>query len=287
MTGSHGTVLVGVDDTPHSWLAAEWAATEAELRGGALRIVHALGPGPEVGYDETGAGLTREVFEAATGQVDAGRARIAAAHPGLRVDAVLAHDRPAEAILDSAGDADLIVVGTRGRGGFAGLLLGSVSLKVAAHADRPVAVVRERPEAAKDAGVVVGVRDDRDEEAVRFAVVEAARRRTPLRVVHAWTPVVWAGELAPPPELREEEQHRHRVLLSRAARPAAEYPHVRIETDLVADAPAAALVEASQRAGLVVLPRHPAEGRLGLRLGSVTHAVLHHARCPVAVVPTR
>nr|WP_308048209.1 universal stress protein [Streptomyces sp. TRM72054] len=59
-----------------------------------------------------------------------------------------------------------------------------------------------------------------------------------------------------------------------------------MDTELTVDSPAAALVEASARAGLVVLPRHPVEGRLGLHLGTVVHAVLHHARCPVAVVPT-
>ncbi|WP_408648168.1 universal stress protein [Streptomyces gossypiisoli] len=73
-----------------------------------------------------------------------------------------------------------------------------------------------------------------------------------------------------------------------SARPVVEYPYpkVHVDTELTVDSPAAALVEASARAGLVVLPRHPVEGRLGLHLGTVVHAVLHHARCPVAVVPT-
>jgi nucleotide-binding universal stress UspA family protein len=287
VTGGEDPVLAGVDDTSHAWRAADWAAGEAGLRGSALRIVHAVGPGPEVGYDETGAGLSRPVFEAATGMLDRGRTRLAAGRPGLRIDAVLAHGRPAEAILDEAGDAGLIVVGTRGRGGFTGLLLGSVSLKVAAHADRPVVVTRGDPDQVADGAVVVGVRDDRDAAAVRFALAEAGLRHTGVRVVHAWSPVAEAGLVVPEVDSVDAEQRAHRRLLDRLARPDGDAPQVPVETELALGSPAEALVEASRRASLVVLPRHPVEGRLGLPLGSVTHAVLHHAQCPVAIVPVR
>ncbi|WP_307791214.1 universal stress protein [Streptomyces actuosus] len=285
-TSSKGVILAGIDDTPNSWLAADWAATEAELRGSALRLVHAVGPGPEIGYDETGADLTRQVFETVTGMLDESRARIGASHPSLSIDAFVAHDRPAEAILDAAEDADLIVVGTRGRGGFAGLLLGSVSRRVAAHADRPVVVVREPRRNAADDGIVLGVRDDRDEEAARFAFAMAARRRTSVRLVHAWSPVTQVELAVRHVDALDEQQRAHRAVLNRVARPTADFPQVPVETELVRDSPTAALVAASKRAALVVVPRHPAEGRLGLHLGTVTHAVLHHAECSVAIVPT-
>ncbi|MBC9727648.1 universal stress protein [Streptomyces sp. TRM68367] len=285
--GPAGTVLVGVDDTSHTWLAAEWAATEAELRGAPLRILHAVGPDTGAGADEPGAAETVERIAAAgTGVLDDARDRIAAAHPRLRVDTVLARDDPAEALLTAAEDTGLVVVGTRGRGGFAGLLLGSVSLKVAAHADRPVVVARGHTERAAEGHVVVGVRDERDEAAVRFALAEAGRRRTAVRLVHAWAPVVRAGVMVPQASRLDEEQRLHARLLNEAARPVAEYPQVHADTELVVGPAAAALVDASARAGLVVLPRHPPAGRFGLRLGSVVHAVLHHADCPVAVVPT-
>ncbi|MFF0789268.1 universal stress protein [Streptomyces spiralis] len=285
----HGRVLVGVDDSPHSRLALNWAAAEAESSGRALRLVHSVGPGPEVGYDETGAGLTEEVFEAATGMLDDCRALVASRHPRLPVDTALVHGDPAEAVLDAAedADADLIVLGTRGRGGFAELLLGSVSLKAAAHADRPVVVTRGAPDPAKGGDIVAGIRDERDEPAVRFALTEADRHRATVRLVHAWTPLRHAGLVVPQVDDVDQEQREHAELLSRAARPGKEFPGVNVVTELAAGAAASALVDASKEAGLLVLPRHPAEGRLGLPLGSVTHAVLHHASCPVAIVPVR
>lgn len=285
--GRPGTVLVGVDETAYARLAADWAAAEAELRGCALKVVHAVGRGAETAYRETGVGLTEQALRAASGVLDDVRARLAAAHPGVPIDTVLARDYPAEALLSAAEDADLTVVGTRGRGGFAGLLLGSVSRKVAAHADRPVVVVRGDTGNVAERGIVAGVRDDRDEEAVRFALAEAALYGAGVRLVHAWTPLAHTGLAVPQVSNLDEERRAHAALLNHVARPVAEYPKVHVDTELIVDSPAAALVEASARAGLVVVPRHPVEGRLGLRLGTVVHAVLHHASCPVAVVPVR
>jgi nucleotide-binding universal stress UspA family protein len=284
--GGLGTVLLGFDDTSYSWLAADWAATEAELRGCALKIVHSVGRSADAAYGETGVGLTEQVLEGAVGVLDDARARLGAAHPGVPMDTALARDEPAEALLTAAQDAGLVVVGTRGRGGFAELLLGSVSLKVVAHADRPVVVVRADTAKAAHSGIVVGVRDGRDEEAVRFALAEAELRQADVRLVHAWTSRVHSGLMVPQFSDIEEERHAHAQLLNHAARPVAEYPNVHVDTELFVDSPSAALVQASSRADLVVLPRHPAEGRFGLPLGSVVHAVLHHASCPVAVVPT-
>ncbi|MEV0634965.1 universal stress protein [Streptomyces sp. NPDC050619] len=284
--GGRGFVLVGFDDTPPSWLAADWAVTEAELRGCALKVVHSVGRGVDTAYGETaGVGLTDRALEAALGVLDDALARLGPAHPGVRIETELARDDPAEALLTAARTADVIVVGTRGRGGFAGLLLGSVSRKAAAHADRPVVVVRGDTGTAPGDPVVVGVRDERDEEAVRFALAEAELRQTGVRLVHAWTPLVSTGLAMPQVSDVDEERQAHAQLLNHVARPILEYPKVHVDTELIVDSPAAALVEASTRAGLLVLPRHPAEGRLGLHLGTVVHAVLHHAACPVAVVP--
>lgn len=190
--GRHGTVRVGADDTPHTWLAADRAATEARLRGAALCVLHAVGPGTE---EDEEAG--RRLREAAAGLLEHARARTATSHPGLLVDTFLAQDHPTEALLDASQDTDLVVVGTRGRGAFTGLLLGSVSLKAAAHTDRPAAVARGHTEWAASGGIVVGVRDERDEPAVRFALAEAELRRVPARLLHVWTPLAAAGVVVP------------------------------------------------------------------------------------------
>ncbi|MGI3197703.1 universal stress protein [Streptomyces sp. GLT-R25] len=203
----------------------------------------------------------------------------------MPVETEPARDDPAEALMTAAGDADLIVVGTRGRGGFAELLLGSVSRKVAAHADRPIVVVRGDTVKAVGNGIVAGVRDERDEEAVRFALAEAELHRADVRLVHSWTPLAHTGLVASRVSHIEEERNAHTQLLNHAARPVAEHPTVHVDTELTVDSAAGALVKLSDGAGLVVLPRHPVEGRFGLPLGTVVHSVLQHAHCPVAVVP--
>ncbi|MDO0931089.1 universal stress protein [Streptomyces sp. DG2A-72] len=118
MTEATGTVLVGVDDTPQAWLAADWATREAALRGAALQVVHAV-----TDADERVRGAAADLLQDA-------RTRITTAHPGLRIDTVLGHQEPAGAVLTAAEDTDagLIALGTRGRRGFAGLLLGFVSV---------------------------------------------------------------------------------------------------------------------------------------------------------------
>ncbi|WDV49735.1 universal stress protein [Streptomyces coeruleorubidus] len=243
--GRHGTVLVGIDDTPHTWLAADWAATEARLRGAALRVLHAVGPGTEED-EETG----RRLREAAAGLLEHARARTTTSHPGLRVDTVLARDHPAEALLDASQDTDLVVVGTRGRGGFTGPLLGSVSLKVAAHADRPVAVVRGHTERAASGGIVVGCATN----ATSPPYGSPSPRRTcagfPPGSCNAWTPLAAVGVVVPQVSQVDQEQRLHARLLNQAARPVAEFPQVHTDIELVLGSPSAALVAASERAGL-------------------------------------
>ncbi|MFR0357162.1 universal stress protein [Streptomyces sediminimaris] len=283
-TGRPGVVLVGIDDTPEARLVADWAATEAQRRGSALQITHAVGRGTDRAYGETGVGLTDQALVTALAVLDDARERLGTATAGVPIDTHLARDDPAAALLAAAADADLVVVGDRGRGGLAGLL-GSVSLKVAAHAERPVVVVRGDTGKAVGRDVVVGVRDERDEEAVRFALTEAESHGVGLRLVHAWTPPAGAGLRLPRAGHADGERDAHARLLNHVARPVAEHPKVRLDTELTVDSPATALVQASAGAGLLVLPRHPVEGRLGLPLGTVVHTVLHHAHCPVAVVP--
>jgi nucleotide-binding universal stress UspA family protein len=217
-------------------------------------------------------------------------------HPGLKILDTRHWDSPAAALLDEAESAGLLVLGARGIGGFPGLLVGSVALRLAGHARCPVVVTpASRPAdagggtaAASPGEVVLGI-DARDpaDAVVEFAFDAARRRGVPLRAVHAWS---LPAAFAPPPALEIPESDRATCedlevqLLSDALRRGRrDNPDVRVVLDVVLFNPAKAVVNASTHAGLLVLGR--AEGAGSDHPGPVAHAALHHAPCPVAIVP--
>jgi nucleotide-binding universal stress UspA family protein len=138
-----GIVVAGVDGSEGALRALRWAAEEARLRGARLRAVWVWSY-----LDQTG-----EAFDPSYGEDDARRLldeAVAAAGVdagGLDVERRTVCDLPARGLLGAAGDADLLVVGARGMGGFRGLLLGSVSQQVAHHAPCPVVIVPAASEA--------------------------------------------------------------------------------------------------------------------------------------------
>ncbi|MFC3742305.1 universal stress protein, partial [Paractinoplanes deccanensis] len=144
----HSPVVVGVDGSDPAYAAVTWAAREADHRRAPLRIVHVLEWRPGKPGDRHGHAYLEPMWAEATR-----RAHEAAPRVAVRADALLG--RPVERLAELARDADLLVVGHRGRGGFAGMRLGSVSDRVARRASCPVAVVRGR--AAPDGPVVAGV----------------------------------------------------------------------------------------------------------------------------------
>ncbi|WP_436993838.1 universal stress protein [Streptomyces sp. enrichment culture] len=308
-------VVVGVDGSRHSLRALDRAVEEAVLRGAPLRVLcgaptHRLAPGTareDEGTDAAGgaaegtdasararpadeehrralARQSRHIAEAA-----AERARESA--PGLEVMPSAVDENAVAALVRAGRRAALTVVGTRGHGGFTGLLLGSVSLRVAAHIEGPLMVVRgdnERPRHA----VVVGVEYGTDTDAARYGFEEAERRAAALLVLHAWELPVYPGVMVPPPtrmleEIAEEQaRYEESVPLDAVAGLREAYPNVDARVETVYAGPGHALVEASSAADLVVLAAHRRHRLFGMRLGPVTHAVLHHAHCPVVLVPT-
>ncbi len=283
---STSTVLAGVDGSPQSTAAAHWAAEEALRRGASLRLVHAWpwltdGVSSFAEPDDLPDAAQRTLAEAA----EAVRAR----HPELTVqtDAVL--DAPIDGLVAAAADADLLVLGSRGRGGFTGLLLGSVSMSVAGRSGAPVVVVREAGEDADGAAeVVVGVDAHApEEEVLAFAFREAALRGAPVRAVHGWElpPLFgYAGGAVPAGEVDQLEALEAKLLSLALAGPRERHPEVAVVEDVRLGS-ARALVEASAAASLVVVGRRRRPLEFGPRLGRVAHAVLHHAEAPVAVVP--
>ncbi|WP_405020156.1 universal stress protein [Kitasatospora sp. NBC_00070] len=278
-------VVVGVDGSPHATVAADWAAQEAERRGCGLHLVYAVNTGTVTLSPRSGAAVTDLILKNAQAVLDEAIDLVGAAHPTLRPTGDVVPRDAAAAVLAAAEHAELAVVGTRGHGGFAALLLGSVSLRVCAHASCPVVVVRVPPE--RGDCVLVAIREERDAEALRFGAGQALRAGLPLRALHTWSPVVTdIARGAPLLDESGEEAKLHEQLLSRTVDPVrAEFPELAIEAEDHSGPTAATLVEASKGAALLVVARHRPAPHLGLRLGTAVHAVLHHAHCPVAVIP--
>ncbi|MFF0124951.1 universal stress protein [Streptomyces mirabilis] len=296
-------VAAGIDGSPEGLAAAHWAAREALRRGTALRLVHAWEwqprPAPTAPVDMSQRSWVEDILAQASDSMRA-------AHSGLQVSTHSVADAPVEALLAAAEEADLLVLGSHGISGVAGFLTGSVSQRVVARSPRPVVLVRageciadehfsavdgispdEIPETPyRD--VVLGLDTHRPcDELIEFAFDAARRRAAPLRVVHAFSgPSAYAAidRLAPEndPDLRAEHERAVAVTL----RPwCQKFPAVAVTETVTEGRAAAELIHASAGAALLVVGRRVRQTRLGTHLGSVAHAVLHHAPCPVAVVP--
>ncbi|MCE0767634.1 universal stress protein [Pseudonocardia kujensis] len=281
-------VVVGVDGSDTALAAVRWAAAEAERRGAPLRIVAAVvwrTYRPRV--LALAAEYERQVLTRGAEQDLQAAAEVARqVTPELVVTTEVRGGGAPAVLREESGTALLVVVGSRGRGGFPGLLLGSVAVAVAAQAVAPVVVVRGEgasPDAA--APIVVGVEDGPDgKAALRFAFDEAARRRAPLVAVRAWGDPVHDLYRVSFVDWNAVETGERQLLDECLATWPAEYPEVSVERILLHDTPAAALVARSRGAGLVVVGSRGRGTVRGALLGSVSQAVLHHAAAPVAVV---
>lgn len=295
MTSSQGRrpIVVGVDPDPSRRSALAWAADAAARRGLPLRLVHArsLTTG---GYWSGEFRTGREQWEFREGWEEAARdegdrvlteaaAFVGGRHRGTEVSRHLADGHPAWVLREQARDAAMVVVGSRHLS-HTEEPLGSaaVSLPLTAHAPCPVVAVPE-PEhvPSRPEYVVVGVDGSPGSAAaVDFAFEEASLRGAELRALCVWRPPrlgVLSEEAA--------EREGRRVLSESVAGPAAAHPEVDLRQEFARGHPVQVLSEASAHAlGLVVGSRGRG-GFVGMLLGSVSHGVLRHARCPVAVVP--
>jgi len=213
--------------------------------------------------------------------------------PGIEVTVIREPREPAELLVDLSETAELLVVGSRGLGGFAGLMLGSVSLYVAGHARASVVVVRSEPSSLRGPEqppeILLGV-DARtpSRSAIEFAFAEASRRAVRLRVLHAWTHPLSAGvadSTRAEHELSTASQQQARLLAEALAGWPKRYPDVHVHAETRQDSPGRILTALSGQADLLVVGAHHRTHRIGLTLGMVNHTVLHHALCPVALVP--
>ncbi|WP_369148555.1 universal stress protein [Streptomyces sp. R44] len=284
-------LVVGVDGSDASLTALDWAVDEAVRHGLALRIVHASmweryeGVVPARGTERPSGQVLAENIAGTAAE----RARRRAPDLPVTTD-VLAEDA-STGLLREGREASILVVGSRGRGEFADLLLGSVSLVVAARANGPVVVVRGDRQAleARHGRVLLGVGEhDVDAPAVRFAFREATVRDAELDVVRAWRRPAH-GPADHLPTKRAGAAHlveESTELLDKALGTAAsEHPRVRLRRSSVEGPAHTILTERSAAADLLVVGARRRDGLIGLELGRVAHRALHHASCPVAVVP--
>ncbi len=275
MTGMTDGIIAGYDGSPGSDEALRWAAREAWARGTVLTIFLACPP------DELalrGDGRARDRIRQRGEEILARGVRLAGAVPDLSdVRTVLAEGPPARLLCERSGTAEMVVVGSRGTGGLAGSLLGSVCWQVACHGQGRLVVVRGqwRPVNQFPGLVVVGADGSAaSQAAIAFAFEEAILRDVPLVAVCALADS--SGRLG---ARQMEEEFSHIMTVQEK-----EHPEVTVLRQVAVGSPRPALLAAAAGAQMLVVGSHGLGGPEGVSLGSVVHALLHHSPCPVAVV---
>ncbi|TQS26735.1 universal stress protein [Microbispora sp. KK1-11] len=278
-------IVVGVDGSHAGMEAACWAAREADLRGVPLHIANAI-PAWACSTARQGpyTSVAAWMRDGAAAVLGAAAERVRAEAPRVPVDTAILAGDPRSALVEAAVDADLLVLGNHGLGGFRGLLLGSVAYGVAGRAPCDVVVVREVPSAPRPE-IVVGIDGSPAcAKVLDFAFAEAALRGTGLRAVHAYSPLEAGGGFAPLPDDFDDEKVEVRMIREALAGRRERYPDVKVVEEAVRGHPVDVLRHASASADLLVIGSRGHGEFMGLVLGSVCQAMLHYARCPMVVV---
>lgn len=264
-----GPVIAGTDGSPAALRAVEWAAEEAVFRRAPLVIAHAI---PRWAVDIP-VNQSPEDDERARIMLAEAVSMSWARRDGLEVTTEILDGRPEEALAERAADAQLLVVGSRGGGELASLLMGSTSRALTARPPCPTVVVRE---SSAHGEVVVEITGAHGQDPVlAFAFEEAALREAPLRAVHPWSH---------PKQRRHDDDlpEERRLLTDVLAGWRGAFPDVAVVEDLPHDRHRERLlVEASERAAMVVVGAHG--WPVGLSMPA-SHTLLRRAHCPVAVV---
>jgi nucleotide-binding universal stress UspA family protein len=281
-------VVVGVDGSENSARAAAWAAREAVSRHVPLTVAYAL-------HLPDGAAAVLEPVEHAKRQREEGGKlldRVArdlrAEFPDLEINTELSELSAARTLNTLSLESGLVVTGTRGHGGFTGMLLGSVSRRLAVHAHSPLVVVRgDQPEDVLDE-IVLGVEPGQPTEAIRYAFDAAQRHGAVLHAVRAWWPrSTYTGPMGTNfsdfAQIRTQEREAVEHLID-PFRPA--FPDVKVEITATRGNPVPVLIEAARDTRLLVVGTHRHYGPLSVGAGYVVDGLLAHSPTPVAVVPT-
>jgi len=280
-------IVVGVDGSAHNLSAIEWAVAEAERSGRDLIVVSAsneyIRPIPmfSAGFD---AGSYEGFAHTVVNEL---AERLHLEHPDVNVTTVVKPEDPSGLLAESADDASLVVVGKRGLGAFARIIVGSTSIGVAGRASCPTVIVPDSWDQASAAALPVLLGIDvakHDDSTVAFAFERSHELQVPLLALYVWQThpaVVVTAE-----DRRVWGEAAEGGLREILGPWQAKFPDVVVQIEQHHDQPAFGLLEQSLSAQLVVLGRHTASHRTGgFHFGSVTRAVLHYSTTPVAVVP--
>ncbi|MBB4984282.1 universal stress protein [Streptomyces nymphaeiformis] len=278
-------IVVGLDGTDQANAAAQWAAEEAELRGTGVDLVHVKETSPDVLLPFAAREPDEPWAEDLLARTAAG---LRERHPDLSVTTRLLPSEPVARLVAVAEESDLLVLGSRALGGTTGYLIGSVGMSVAGLVERPVVLVRALDTSPPQGPVVVGV-DLRQpvDTVLGFAFEEAARRLARVQVVYAQQLPVYAT-LGPAmvPDVRLTVAPEIQRSLDDLLEPwRTKFPDVMATGRVTTGSAGQELVHTASDAALVVVGRRTRGSTLGARIGSVAHAVLHHSRSPVALVP--
>ncbi|MFD5891734.1 universal stress protein [Streptomyces sp. NPDC060334] len=286
-TPDTSSVVVGLDGSDAARSAALWAAEEAVHRNRPLHLVY--------GADTDGRALFMSVETIERVRVNGRKLlddiakAVSDGHPGLRVTTEFSRANAVISLHRAGALHGTVVVGSRGLGGFNALMLGSVGLDVAASAMTPVIIVRGTDVTEETGTVLVAVRDEHDLLYARYAAREAELRKGRLRLLHVWNVMQSVGEVVSMLDGVGEIAGVHEAALRALTEVVREeFPDLEVLADAEKSVSVAGvLVEASRHADLLVMGGRRIPGSLGIgrNLGRVTHSVLHHAHCPVLLIP--
>lgn len=286
-----GTIVIAYDGSHHADQALTWAAQQADREDRTLTIMHVTRPATiEFGSlalaHRLPADLREAIRESGRALVSGARARALELHPGLDVATVLGEGDPRQTLINLSGESTCLVLGSRGRGRTASLLLGSVSVAVARHASCPVVVVRPFHPGKVRRGVLVGTDTGaHTQSTLEFAYRQASLRDLPLTVMYC---VQYVDDLDQPVGFIDDDRpglDEHRCALSESVAGMTEkFPDVNVRLRLAHGVPEACLISASASQDLVVVGRHHVGAADLVGLGGFATTVVENASCPVAVV---
>ncbi|WP_432590355.1 universal stress protein [Streptomyces sp. HD1123-B1] len=283
-------ITAGLDGSPESLAAVDWAAEEALRRGAPLRLVHAWMLPPQTARTAQ-APEARRLW----GQelLDWTQKQVRDRYPKVEVATELLAHTPVEALVAEGASTGLLVLGAHGRGAMGGFLLGSVGLRVLTLSHHPVVMVHKDAAVQTEPGegdILVGIQDPPGSAVpIEFAFATAQAHGTGVRAVRACAPPPVFPHKPRAEGLTEETSQGEAAEMERLVEAVAlwreKYPGVPVTEEVERGHAAEVLLTAASRASLVVVGRPAHRPVVGPRIGHIAHALLHHADCPVAVVP--